>query len=160
LVYVHPDYLHLNEYDIEDIAHHLALENRWNGATEIPMSVAQHSVIVGRLSGLIEGFGHDFQEYMLKDIPRPVKAILPGYREIEDAMQQSIAEWFGWANPKNIPIVKWADNMAIAQEKRDICKPHVSVWDLPEPVREILEPLDWRKAEQLFLDEWEKMYRG
>ena len=46
---VNPLDLHPSEIWIEDIAHHLAIQNRFVGATVRPINVAQHSVYVYKL---------------------------------------------------------------------------------------------------------------
>lgn len=48
------------DIDVKDIAHHLALINRFNGGTKKPINVAQHSVYVSRLVfHWLTALGHD-----------------------------------------------------------------------------------------------------
>ncbi len=60
---------------IEDIARGLALENRYNGATKFPISVAQHSIYVSQETehNPKQGLLHDAAEAYCKDLTRPFK---------------------------------------------------------------------------------------
>ncbi len=98
------------DIDINDIAHALALINRFNGHTRKPISVAQHSIMVSRLAqefvsvgephltldvGL-QGLLHDASEAYLGDMTKWVKQApgMHGYRAIERRAQEAIFEAF------------------------------------------------------------------
>jgi uncharacterized protein len=98
---VDPDPATIN---IFDIAHHLSLINRWCGASEEGISVAQHSLIVAELvDGPQElklcGLLHDATEAYMQDIPSPIKALFPEYIKIEHNLMSVIAKKFGLKYP-------------------------------------------------------------
>lgn len=73
--------LRASRVTVLDIARGLAKINRFAGQTPVPYSVAQHSVLVGRLltrrygnpcAGLV-GLLHDAHEAFMSDIPKPAK---------------------------------------------------------------------------------------
>lgn len=87
---------------IADIAHHLALVNRFCGATMVPYSVAQHSLIVRKIlkdagaSPLLQlhGLLHDAHEAVMNDAPTPYQRWLHEEFTPEDGvdiMEQSKA---------------------------------------------------------------------
>lgn len=81
------------DFDINDIAHHLAMICRFGGATDEFYSVAQHSVIVSRYVEKEYQFAallHDASEAYLGDMVEPLKMLLPDYQRIESAMQVAI----------------------------------------------------------------------
>ncbi|MDQ0314342.1 HD family hydrolase [Amorphus orientalis] len=91
------------DIEIEDIAHGLARVARWNGQTHgaHPYSVAQHSLLVDHVAGLIEpGLSaearlsvllHDAPEYVVGDLISPFKAVLGGnYKDIEHRLLAAI----------------------------------------------------------------------
>lgn len=158
---------------IVDIAHQLAVENRFCGATFRPYSVAQHSVHVAQIAGGYDGkfftrmpearFGllHDASEAYIKDIPSPLKRILaPLYQPIEDSFTVAILIKFGVdITPDIEAAVKRADLEALATEKRDLMSPEPAPWGLPfEPVHKRVEPLVWRSAEVEFLRTFEILF--
>lgn len=62
--------------DIEDIAHALAAINRYNGHSRVPISVAQHSVMVSHRvppGDALWGLLHDAAEAYLGDCVSPLK---------------------------------------------------------------------------------------
>ncbi|MDP3133715.1 MAG: phosphohydrolase, partial [Burkholderiaceae bacterium] len=72
--------------DIEDIAHGLAYQCRFNGQTSAFYSVAQHSLMVAdlvppalRRAALL----HDAAEAYLGDMVKPLKALVPDFGHIE-----------------------------------------------------------------------------
>ncbi len=74
------DLENLESYDfpIEDIAHSLSMNCRFNGHTPKFYSVAQHSLFVSDTLREIDrlqflGLVHDFHEHVVSDIPNPVK---------------------------------------------------------------------------------------
>jgi len=80
---------------IKDVAHHLALMNRFVGATLEPVSVAQHAVCVsllldqyGPMISLL-GLHHDDSEAYLGDVTKWVKSspMMAKFRECEDDVQ-------------------------------------------------------------------------
>lgn len=74
-----------NEYLIEDIAHHLAFNCRWNGATKSYYSVAEHCCrMYDRLPQPLKktGLFHDGEEAYWGDVIKPLKNLLsPELRE-------------------------------------------------------------------------------
>lgn len=74
---VNPLYLEHKDIDILDIAHALALCNRFAGHTASPISVAQHSVFVSRLCApqgyALPALLHDASEAYLGDVTKWVK---------------------------------------------------------------------------------------
>ncbi len=108
---------------IEDIAYGLAKEERFDGNTIVPYSVAQHSVHVANLiaSGpcsagdswpwVAGGLMHDATEAYLGDIVSPLKRLLPDYCALEAKWNEIIFERFK-LNPHlaHCSIVKEADD--------------------------------------------------
>lgn len=90
--------------DIFDIAHALSLLCRANGHFTRFYSVAQHSIACAKEAearGLSDDVVvgcllHDASEAYLSDVTRPVKQMLPLYREAEERLQDMIWEHFIW----------------------------------------------------------------
>jgi len=76
-----------SDVDIRDIAHNLSLENRYNGSTKIPISVAAHSIVGAEIApyGIeIHMLLHDAAEAYIKDIPAYLKTFIRKYTNIYD----------------------------------------------------------------------------
>lgn len=121
---LHFDYQNLNAdaVCIEDIAKGLSHECRFTGQLDRFYSVAQHSVECSYVVAdkfKLEALLHDAVEAYCKDIPSPLKQLLPDYRLIEDKVDQIIRKKFNL--PLTIsPEVKQADLILLATEHRDI----------------------------------------
>lgn len=145
----------IDRIHLEDIAHGLAFQCRFNGQTAEFMSIAQHSLIVAdlvppemRLAALL----HDASEAYLGDVVKPLKAILPGYKEIEARVEHLIGAHFGVLEFLGHPLIKAADMRSLATEKRDLM-PHsdedwsylAGVEPLPDPIQ-LLSPAQAKRA--------------
>ncbi|MFH1495895.1 MAG: phosphohydrolase, partial [Pseudomonadota bacterium] len=87
----------IDDVAIEDIAHGLAYQCRFNGQTSAFYSVAQHSLIVASLVPEELRFAallHDAAEAYLGDMVKPLKVLLPSFSEIEDSVTRIIGERF------------------------------------------------------------------
>lgn len=141
------------DVNIEDIAHHLSLLCRFNGAVRTFYSVAQHSVLVSRnvppgmaLWGLL----HDAAEAYLGDMVRPLKMGMPQYRAVEERVLGAVAAKFLLLWPPS-GAVKVADQVLLSTERRDLL-PHALRWREGEaPLIEPIVPWDSVTAEQQFL---------
>lgn len=119
-----------DEIHISDIAHALGYICRYNGHCTRFYSVAEHSVALSYAvppEHALWGLLHDASEYVLCDIPRPVKPYIPGYKEIEAKVQKTIIEEFGltWPEPT---IVKIMDTRILANEKATFMKESWIPW--------------------------------
>jgi hypothetical protein len=93
----------LEDICLEDVAHHLAIIPRYNGATARPYSVAEHSVILAdhaRADGQVPAVClnyllHDAAEAYLQDIIKPVKMSFPLIKDIEERLLRMIHEVLG-----------------------------------------------------------------
>ena len=115
LDYLNPD---PEQIDIEDIAIALSREARFCGHTKKFYSVAQHSVFVSKLLPPIfslEGLLHDASEAYCKDLPTPLKNLLPDYQAIEERVDGVIRKKFGLP-PKMSIEVKAGDHAALMHE--------------------------------------------
>lgn len=119
---------------LTDIAHHLSLVNRYCGATELGLSVAQHSVVVSRA---LEAFGarqsllallHDAHEYLTGDVTSPMKRALAhvGQRDLVASIQANIdrAIWTAFnispPTPVEADAIARADEGALVSEWRKL----------------------------------------
>lgn len=103
---------------LQDIAVGLSHECRYAGQISQFYSVAEHSIIVAdavpahmKLAALL----HDASEAYLKDIPTPLKDLLPEYRQIEHNFMFVIAKKFGFKYPFEQEI-KEADKLTLLLE--------------------------------------------
>lgn len=150
------------DFSIEDIAHALALQCRFNGHCLAFYSVAQHSVLVSqivpdqfRLWGLL----HDASEAYMSDLPAPFKRMLPDYKKLEKKVMQAICIRFGL--PEEMPVqVMSADLTMLATEKRDLLVKEPQKWESLDgvfPMETKIEPWHWAKAKQMFLDTFNEL---
>ena len=149
---------------LKDIAHHLSLLCRYNGAVNKFYSVAEHSVLVARLLA-DEGYGvdvqfvglmHDATEAYVGDMVRPVKSLAPDYRQVEHRIwTRAIAPRFNL--PSALPdAVKWADDLALFMERRDLLGAPPAEWDREKELAAQIRPwatlaLPPSRAEEDFL---------
>ncbi len=149
---------------IEDIAWSLARQCRFGGHCNTFYSVAQHSLMVsdilfskiGSCESARAGLLHDAAEAYIIDLPSPVKALLPEYKEIEHRFQKVIETVFDLEDVSHIVRhrVKEADVIALATEARDLMA-NTEDWQIlqgvkPDPLKiQVTSP---RVAEAMFID--------
>lgn len=123
---------------IEDIGHALALQNRYNGHTSFPISVARHSLMVARIVEhftkaaneptrvaelALAGLLHDAAEVYIGDFVRPLKDHEFGveYRKVERQLESAVEARFGLEyRIFHHPFIRRADEIALATEARDL----------------------------------------
>jgi len=150
---------------IEDIAHSLAFQCRYNGHVERFYSVAEHSLILCELASLENKFAalmHDSTEAYCCDIPRPLKSVWPEYKAIEHRIWLRIAEKFGL--PGELPAeVQHLDGAICNDEMRELIpryryptgvEKYGSVWTRG------FECLAPREAEARFLSKFHELHRA
>ena len=153
LVYPEPDSIH-----IEDIAHALALINRYTGHSPFPYSVAQHSVLCSLVAptGLeFQTLMHDAQEAYVGDMSSPLKQLLPEYQVIEWKLEEVLRKKFGLPI-KLDPRVKEVDTRMLVTEAKAMGFKWWNEFDV-EPYVLAIEPWTWRQAKAKFLDRFEKL---
>lgn len=110
---------HSCDIRIEDIAHALSNLCRFGGHCRRFYSVAEHSVHVSYLVPPEHAFAallHDATEAYCVDVPRPIKELLPRYREIESGIWAAIAKAYDL--PLVLPeCIKEADNAMLLAER-------------------------------------------
>lgn len=147
----------IDRIDIEDIAHGLAYQCRFNGQTRVFYSVAQHSILVAelvpqklRLPALL----HDAAEAYLGDMVKPLKGLFPEFSVLESRVLDLIGLRFGVRLGEEAAI-KRADLVMLATEKRDLM-PHSSErWEslkgvAPQTTR--IEPMSPEVAKRAFME--------
>jgi hypothetical protein len=85
------------DFRVEDIAHALSMLCRYGGHCREFYSVAEHSVHVSRIvppEDALAGLMHDATEAYLVDMPRPIKAGFPQYKDMEAKIWTHIARVF------------------------------------------------------------------
>ena len=149
------------QINIMDIATALSRECRYAGHASHFYSVAQHSVLCSRIAPpelAIEALLHDAAEAYLKDIPSPLKALLPDYKLLEARFDRAIREHFGLPELHS-PAVKEADNILLVTEIRDLFEGRV-VHKTPgaaEPMNGRIWPLSPETAKDQFLDRFRRL---
>ena len=145
---------------IDDIAHGLAHQCRFNGQTNKFYSAAQHSVMVAsilppelRLAGLLHDVAEAYlAETYLGDIVQPLKELLPDFALIESRFNDVIGKRFN-VNLQHQALIKRADIIALATERRDLMPMEMVEWKSLigiQPLSSTIHPLNPDKAKALF----------
>lgn len=139
---------------IEDIAHALSNMCRYAGHCKKFYSVAEHSILVAesvapeyQLAALL----HDASEAYLVDIPRPFKAYLDNYYELEGNIMDVIYTKFG-ADQRFHDVIKSVDTRILNDEREQNMNTSEHVWDdYGDPLGVKLKFLSPEEAEGEFL---------
>ena len=140
----HPN---VDDFIIEDVAHHLSLICRWNGATYRFFSVAEHAVMTaerakvshqGYKRGLLM---HDGEEHILGDNITPLKELFPELATIGDAIRNLLLTHFN-IKMYDETIVKEYDYEQLLWERENIIR------------NDYYQGLPPEKAKQLFLQKY------
>jgi len=153
----------LEDIDIRDIAHHLAMKCRFTGAVKRFYSVAQHCVIGSRYIAPEHALWfllHDAPEAYLFDAARPIKAERPFIKEDENRLMACIAAKFELPMPEP-EAVKQMDYVMLRTERRDFMNAPPRPWADRgyEPLAETLVSWDPDKAEAEYLMQFGNLLR-
>jgi hypothetical protein len=154
-----PDSLSIN-----DIAHHLSMLCRWNGATKKFYSVAEHSVLV---SGecppefALEGLLHDAAEAYVGDLSTPIKIQNKAYRDLENEVARLVSVKYRLAYPWP-ECIHVADKALLAAEARALMAEPPGGWEnfiKVAPAKVWFECWSPEVAKRKFLDRFSALMR-
>lgn len=153
---------------IEDIAHALSQQCRYNGHISRFQSVAEHAVFVSKrlerkrqpVRVQLQGLHHDDHEAYAGDVVRPLKRMLePTYTTLTDVLDDAIWEALELPamSPEDHLAVKTADDHALFVEALHFLPSRGKNWTLKSGLKRIETPdyfkggISPRKAELAFL---------
>jgi len=155
---------------IEDIAHSLSMQCRFNGHCSGFYSVAEHSVHTAEVVQMLSDASpetakfallHDAAEAYLCDIPRPVKKSFPGYAAWEQALFDVICDRFIGRLPTKKETVDMyrADDIMLVAEAESLTASKGKDWGLKEKPLDGIEILCWNpgESEEKFLDKYRNL---
>jgi hypothetical protein len=160
------------QIDIVWVAHHLALENRYGGATRVPLSVAEHSYHVSRFvppEYALEAHLHDTGEAVSGDIIWPIKHRLTDreIEQIEAGWHAAVLERFGVVStPASRAAVKAVDTRICLDEVSALlARPDLYFasgrYEGMAPLGiNMRRPFGWRRAKRVFLRRFKKLMRA
>jgi hypothetical protein len=156
---------------IEDIAHGLSLINRFTGATrDRPYSVAEHSLLVveilerdGNMADpmcLRAALLHDAHEAYCGDMATPVKRYAGAeWHALEGGIERAVAQHFGIEDAalRHRFVIKHADLVALATERRDLMAASGTAWPLIAGVQPV-KWIDLRERAGMTWQDWERAF--
>lgn len=159
----------MDTIEIEDIAHHLAMTCRWNGATPSFYSVAEHSVLIAEW--LMEKYPeddeahklamlHDAPEFVLGDMVRPVKVLfIDRYLPMDSKIMGVISnKYLSYPTTQSITRVFDADDRITVDERNKFWPGVGSEWTVQgEPLGVDIKFDPPMVAKKRYLDLWEKL---
>ncbi len=143
------------DYQVSDIAYHLARINRYTGGSEF--SIAQHSVVGARMAerfypdhALLPArfMIHDVSEHAIGDVSSPLKSMLPDYKILEQKHELVVEQRFDLMF-LGVPEVRELDNRMWITERGWVYREAMEAGvDMTEDVARIaLEPFDLTYSE-------------
>jgi hypothetical protein len=161
--FLNPYDLRVEDVDILDIAHALALTNRFGGHTDVPYSVAEHSIAVAACAteDKLKALLHDAAEAYLGDICRPTKrrTEMAFFNEVERRTLAIIFERFG-LTPELPAEIKRIDDAMLERERQAFMPSDPEIWRVPGAHLHLTVgysvhrdlTMEWRDAERVFLN--------
>jgi uncharacterized protein len=161
-----------HQVDIEDIAHHLALQCRFGGACKHHYSVAEHSILCARHAipmYSVYFLLHDADEYLLQDMTGPMKRMIfgmdyknnPHYKNIFNRIDRQILEALGLSEIAFLNLykdIKAVDNKMYTLEKKFLFG-NYPVPEFPEddPLHGAIFGMTPQEAEIAFIHEYQRL---
>jgi uncharacterized protein len=162
-----------SQFTIEDIATNLSKLCRYCGGIDgydRILSVAQHCVVVSEMCPpelAYPALLHDAAEFVLADMPGPLKNLCRDYKAIEAMIEPAVLARFGVDFPLD-PRIKEADLLVMAMEQRDIRHHMVhgnrerkGPWQTLEHIEELparrIEAMTPFEARTAFLERYEQL---
>lgn len=170
---------------IEDIAHQLAMSNRFSGATHYPYSVAQHSVLVSEMvpkKHALHALLHDAPEAVMHDINTPLKTMITiphsllrtvngilhnqgsrhaifDYSKIYADVENMIFQKYNLPTGPLPKAIKLADARMLATEKRDLFPVVPRSWRITNKPYKNVKIVFWgfNAAKENFLDRFKEL---
>lgn len=149
-------------FDIHDIAHALSNICRYTGHCADFYSVAQHSVLVSYAvppEDALAGLLHDAPEAFVGDVSKPLKILLPDYKEVERRVELAVFRRFGL--PDELPAtVKYADRVVLRTEQRDLMNADEHLWTFAQgalPLEKRIVAMPPREAKAAFLQRYNEL---
>ncbi|HDL7775306.1 TPA: HD family hydrolase [Yersinia enterocolitica] len=121
---------------IEDIAQALSHECRFAGHLPNFYSVAQHCWLMSQIvpeEFALEALLHDATEAYCRDIPSPLKRLLPDYKVIEHRIDMAIREKFGLPAEMS-SVVHYCDLIMLATERQELDIDDGKEWPMLEGI--------------------------
>ncbi|MBD8677952.1 hypothetical protein [Sphingomonas sp. CFBP 13720] len=134
-----------SRFNLADIARGLGNTCRFAGQCDRFYSVAEHTWLASFLVPQPLAFAalmHDAPEAFIGDVTRPLKGLLPAYKEIENRIADVIAERFLLGDLCDHPMVKRADLQMLAAEQLAMMPTHDDAWHCLEGID--VPALDWQ----------------
>lgn len=147
----------VEDIDIEDIAHSLSMQCRYNGHVREFYSVAEHCILMSYAvpaEFALEALLHDATEAYVGDMVRPLKIQMPEFQEAERVIAEAIAARFGTPSSSAMsPEVKDADNRILLDEKAALMGRAPGAWavDGLEPLRVYIKKWQPREARYKYI---------
>ncbi|WP_185847867.1 metal-dependent phosphohydrolase [Brucella abortus] len=146
-----------HEIVLEDVADVLPRLCRYNGHTRRWYSVAEHCCLMADWVekqpwatplDALTALHHDDAEYIIGDLPRPIKQVLPEFKAIEERLDRAVSIRFGtiWPFPA---WLKEVDSRILRDERGLVMNPSDNEWGTDE-----LEPLGVRPWEIMGRLQW------
>lgn len=139
-----PDLDAVPDFDLEDIAHALAGQNRYNGHGRGFYSVAEHSFLLseyaeraGAPADLVRAFLlHDATEAYMGDMAAPLKAFFPDFGRLERRLGDKLRRWASSRYgveiaPLHSPAISELDRRILLDEKAALFGPEPAPWGIP-----------------------------
>lgn len=142
---------------IEDIAHSLSMQCRYNGHTREFYSVAEHCVHMSYVvpeEDALWALLHDGTEAYVGDLIRPVKQHLELFYKIENEIMIRIVDKYGLGSYEMPASVKEMDNHIIENERRALLTPSPLPWTAHgEPIEDlVIEAWLPERAKRIYLE--------
>ncbi|MEP3245128.1 MAG: phosphohydrolase [Sneathiella sp.] len=154
-----------DQISLEDIVQKLSRICRYNGGVKWPLhySVAEHSVLLARYALdnhedpelAMQMLMHDAAEAYIGDMVRPLKEVMPEFRDIDHLITEAIFKKFNIPHPMPA-LVKELDHRILFDEEIQAIAPHTRRFDdgTGKPLGVTLQFWSAERAYQEFKGQW------
>lgn len=162
------------DFCIEDVAHSLSLKCRFSGHSSLFYSVSRHSInvyfVVKALGANLEtqlwALLHDAPEYIIGDMPSPLKKVMPQFKEIDNTLTDRMIEahdivFPGWRTKIDFDLILSVDiSMLLPEMGRFMNQPinikGTAFYTIPESLIKLTS--NWQDDEREFNMTYKSLY--